>query len=70
MIAAPRDGGRPAVARWRMRCAAAGRPMCAERRFLRAAVHRAWRDVTRLPCEISCGAAAGRRRSDESPAMS
>ncbi|KZV30151.1 hypothetical protein F511_16038 [Dorcoceras hygrometricum] len=33
--------------RWRMRCAAAGRPMCAEHRFLRAAVRRAWRDVAR-----------------------
>ncbi|KZV20806.1 DNA binding protein [Dorcoceras hygrometricum] len=37
--------------RWRMKCTAAGRPMCAERRSLRAAVRRAWRDVARLPCE-------------------
>ncbi|KZT76133.1 hypothetical protein F511_46842 [Dorcoceras hygrometricum] len=56
--------------RWRMRCAAAGRPMCAERRFLCAAVRRAWHDVAQLPCEISCGAAARRRRSGEAPAMS
>ncbi|KZV52555.1 7-deoxyloganetin glucosyltransferase [Dorcoceras hygrometricum] len=61
MIAAPRDGGRPAVARWccwmcRSRAKIAGRRGAT----LRAAVRRAWRNVARLPLANFVVAAAGR----------
>ncbi|KZV43044.1 hypothetical protein F511_41106 [Dorcoceras hygrometricum] len=48
--------------RWRMRYTAAGRPMCAERRFLRAAVSHAWRDVARC-CRAIFRVAPPLRRS-------
>ncbi|KZT75800.1 7-deoxyloganetin glucosyltransferase-like [Dorcoceras hygrometricum] len=50
MIAAPRDGGRPAVARWCCwMCRSRAKTTGHRGATLRAAVRRAWRDVARLP---------------------